>query len=163
TLDGFTPDRINVRIEGKDFRVMNTRDIEAALTLDATMGGTYLLPELTGSVSVSNGNIFLDNFGERTVEDVRLDSAETFESPAFYASLTIRMRVQVEPNVWLRNRSSPEMPLELEGDMDLLKEKNGEIQAFGSLSARQGYAMQYGKRFQVERGDLAFSGDIANP
>ena len=162
-LDGFETDQVNLILKTQNFTISDTRDLKAAVSIDADITGSYIRPVMDGSMLVNNGNIYLDNFGERTVEEIQLDTDDTYEPPSFYDSLSVRMRVQLDPNVWLRNRTSPEMALELEGDMDLLKDRGGDLQAFGSLGVRQGYAMQYGKRFQIEKGDLSFNGDPFNP
>jgi autotransporter translocation and assembly factor TamB len=162
-LDGFELGRLSADIRARQFLVSDTRDVRMVVSFESNLGGTMLRPELTGSMIVNQGTVYLDNFGERTVEEVQLDGESQLQPPSIYDSLSVRMRVQVDPNVWIRNRTSPEMALELEGDVDLLKDRASDLMAFGSLGTRQGYAMQYGKRFQLERGQLAFSGDLLNP
>jgi autotransporter translocation and assembly factor TamB len=162
-MDGFDPGELSVDLRARQFTVSDTRDARAVISFDSKLVGTLDRPELTGSMIVNSANIYLDNFGERIVEDVQLEGEEPLQAPSMYDSLSIRMRVQVDPNVWMRNRTSPELAIELLGDLDLLKDSGSDLMAFGSLSTRQGYAMQYGKRFQIERGQLTFSGDPFNP
>lgn len=162
-MDGFNPRDLSIGIRARQFLIADTRDMRAVASLEGNIGGTLFRPELTGSMVVNSANIYLDNFGEKTVEEVQLDGDEPLQAPSMYDSLSVRMRVQVDPNVWVRNRTSPELAIEVQGDMDLLKDRGGDLMAFGSLATRQGYAMQYGKRFQMERGQLAFSGDPFNP
>ncbi len=162
-LDGFGPGKVAVDMRARQFNISDTRDARMVVSFDGTLSGTIQRPDLTGSMIVNSANVFLDNFGERTVEDVQLEGEEPIEAPSIYDSLSIRMRVQVDPNVWMRNRTSPELAIELQGDMDVLKDRGSDLMAFGSLGTRQGYAMQYGKRFQLKRGQLTFSGDPTNP
>ncbi len=162
-LDGFGPSEVAVDLRARQFNVSDTRDARMVVSFDGKLRGSVQQPDLTGSLIVNSANLFLDNFGERTVEAVQLDGEELIEAPSLYDSLSVRVRVQVDPNVWVRNRSSPELAIELQGDMDLLKDRGGDLMAFGNLGTRQGYAMQYGKRFQLERGQLTFSGDPTNP
>jgi autotransporter translocation and assembly factor TamB len=162
-MDGFEPGELALDLRARQFNVSDTRDVRAVISFDGKLSGTLQRPDLTGAMIVNSANIFLDNFGERTVEEVQLEGETPLEAPSVYDSLSIRMRIQVDPNVWLRNRTSPELAIELLGDMDLLKDRGSDLMAFGSLNTRQGYAMQYGKRFQLERGELAFSGDPFNP
>ena len=162
-MDGFNPRDVSIGLRARQFLISDTRDMRAVASLDGNIGGTLFRPDLTGSMIVNSANIYLDNFGEKTVEEVQLDGDEPLQAPSIYDSLSVRMRVQVDPNVWVRNRTSPELAIEVQGDMDLLKDRGSDLMAFGSLATRQGYAMQYGKRFQMERGQLAFSGDPFNP
>jgi autotransporter translocation and assembly factor TamB len=162
-IDGFDLGELAFDVKARQFMLSDTRDARLVVSFDSKLAGTVSRPELTGSMIVNNASIYLDNFGERTVEDVQLEGDEPLQTPSMYDSLSIRMRVQVDPNVWMRNRTSPELAIELQGDMDLLKDRNSDLMAFGSLGTRQGYAMQYGKRFQLERGQLSFSGDPLNP
>lgn len=162
-LDGFEPGELLIDVRARQFTISDTRDARVVVSFDSKLTGTVSRPELAGSAIVNSANIYLDNFGERTVEDVQLEGDDPLQVPSMYDSLSIRMRVQVDPNVWMRNRTSPELAIELLGDVDLLKDRGSDLMAFGSLSTRQGYAMQYGKRFQIERGQLTFSGDPFDP
>jgi hypothetical protein len=162
-LDGFAPADVELRLGAKQFTVSDTRNFKATISGEARVKGTLTRPIMTGSVILDRMNVYLDDFGERTVEEVLIDEPEEFDPGSFYDSLAIQMRVQVSPNSWIRNRNSPELALELEGDLDIVKEVNKDLQAFGSLNTRQGYAMQYGKRFRMEKGALSFSGNPENP
>lgn len=163
SINGFEPGELAFDIKARQFNVSDTRDARLVVSFDSKLAGSMARPELTGSMTVNNASIFLDNFGERTVEDVQLEGEVPVQNPSMYDSLSIRMRVQVDPNVWMRNRTSPELAVELQGDIDVLKDRNSNLMAFGTLGTRQGYAMQYGKRFQMERGQLTFTGDPLNP
>jgi autotransporter translocation and assembly factor TamB len=162
-LQGFSPAELELKLGAKQFTVTDTRDLKAALSGQAIIKGTVSRPVMTGSVVVDRMNVYLDDFGERTVEQIILDEPTDFNPGSFYDSLAIQMRVQVSPNSWIRNRNSPELALELEGDLELSKQVNEDVQAFGSLNTRQGYALQYGKRFKLEKGLLSFSGNPENP
>lgn len=162
-LKAFTPSDLELSIKAKQFTVSDTRDMKLALSGQASIKGKLMRPVMTGSMVVDRMNIYLDDFGERTVEEVIINETTDFDPGSYYDSLAVQLRVQISPNSWIRNRNSPELALELEGDLDVVKEVNKDLQAFGSLSTRQGYAMQYGKRFKMEKGSLSFSGNLENP
>jgi autotransporter translocation and assembly factor TamB len=162
-LNAFTPSELELSLNAKQFTIADTRDIKVALSGQSTIKGQVSRPVMTGSILIDRMNIYLDDFGERTVEEVIIAETTDFDPGSYYDSLAIQVRVQISPNSWIRNRNSPELALELEGDLDLVKRVNRDMQAFGSLNTRQGYAIQYGKRFKMEKGSLSFSGNPENP
>ncbi len=82
---------------------------------------------------------------------------------AVYDSLKMDVKLNINRNFWLRNRTSPEMALELTGNVEATKNPGDSLQIFGEFDTDQGYATQFGKRFDLQTGKVTFSGNPTNP
>ena len=165
-LADFRPGEFDINARMRNFRVYNTRDLDAYVTLDTSLDGTIESPRLSGEVRVERGYIFLDNFGERQVEQVRLededDEFETFFED-FFEALAIELNLIVSRRYFIRNRSNPELDLELEGNIDVVKSSGGEIELFGDVTTVRGNATTLGRQFELDEGIIIFSGPADNP
>lgn len=164
-LDGVFPTSIDITLKGSNLLVSDTRDQQIYLSLDNRLRGTFDTPHLTGSVRLERGFLYLDNFGDNSVEDVLLDdeTAPWLDSVQLYENLAMELLFTTDRNFWVRNRAQPELNLELRGELDILKENGGEFSVFGTMGTNQGNVTQLGKRFTLEEGNLMFSGDPMNP
>ncbi|MDZ7773245.1 MAG: translocation/assembly module TamB domain-containing protein [Balneolaceae bacterium] len=163
-LDQLRPGEMDVSITARNFRAANTARYNASVNLDAHARGTPGSPRLSGTLDLLNGFITMDNFGERSVESVQLDSVDMVDySVALYDSLGLDMDVRFNRRFFVRNRRYLDMELELQGEVDLLKDPGSPMQIFGTLNSVGGYARPLGKRFSLEEGMLTFSGDPYNP
>ncbi len=162
-LENLNPEAIDVEITANQFRVANTQDTNAMINGRARVTGTINEPAINGSITFLNGFFFLENFGERSVEAVTLED-ETEEIPfEFYESLAMEMSVRFGRQFFIRNRQYLDMEIELGGQVDLLKERNADIQIFGSLEGVNGYARPLGKNFNLDNAVISFSGPPDNP
>ncbi|KAA3601502.1 MAG: translocation/assembly module TamB [Calditrichaeota bacterium] len=67
------------------------------------------------------------------------------------------LKISLPRNTWLK---STEANIEVEGDLDLVKEKNSEnFLIYGTLNTVRGYYELQGNRFQIEEGELNFKGN----
>lgn len=167
-LDGFTPQNFDLSVNGRNFRAYGTRDIEAFVTLNTRFTGTMDEPRLSGSFRIDRGTIHLDDFGERTVEEVELDDEDdlltTAEDIDFFERLAMEISISMDRNVFLRNRRDPEMNLALQGDLELVKPHFGELEIFGDLNIPSGSITTIlNKRFDLDQGVISFSGAPDNP
>lgn len=164
-LDGVIPSSFDITLRGSNLQVSDTREQQVFLSLDNRLQGTFENPQLTGSVRLVRGYLYLDNFGDNSVEDVLLEdeSPPLLDGVQLYENLTMDILFSTERNFWVRNRSSPELNLELQGELDILKEKGGDLSVFGTMGTNQGNVTQLGKRFILETGNVMFSGNPANP
>lgn len=165
-LDDFIPDEFDINTRMRNFRVFNTRDLDAYITMNTTIVGTLDEPRLSGEVIVERGHIYLDNFGERRVEQVTLeeedDTLGTFFED-FFDALAIELNLIVSRRYFIRNRSNPELDLELEGNLDVVKSAGNELELFGDITTVRGTANTLGRRFELDEGVIVFSGPADNP
>lgn len=158
------PGEMDVTVSARNFQAASTSGLNALVNLDARARGTPERPSLSGSLSVLNGFIMMDNFGEQAVEQVSLDTlAGPDYTAALYDSLALDMNVSFDRRFYVRNRRYMDMEMEIQGEVDLLKETGREMEAFGSLNSLSGYVSPLGKRFELEEGMLSFAGDPSNP
>ena len=164
-LQGFVPQSVDIGVQARNFRVYNTRDIQALITMDTKLAGGIRNPRLTGTFELDRGHLYLDNFGERTVEEVILEDEKPsmFDGLQFWQDLATEVQFSTRRNFWLRNRTRPEIQLELNGVLELIKYPGEDIQVFGTFGASEGYVNQLGRRFELEEADVTFSGPPDNP
>ena len=164
-LDGFDISGMDLALKGDVIRLSDTRNALIFLTIDTRLKGGINAPKLTGTLSLDRGHLFLEEFGENQVEQIILsdEDANLLDGIALYENLEMELIFKTERGFWVRNRSGPEMNLELNGELDILKSKGGEVALFGTMGTNQGNVSQLGKRFVMEKGELTFSGDAENP
>lgn len=165
TLTDFQPDVFSMDVNMRNFRAFNTRDLETFISMGARLEGTLETPVLTGNLTVERGYIYLDNFGERQVEQVVLDDdpePDTFAED-FFDALEMEFNVVVTRRFSIRNRSNPELDLALEGNLDVVKAPFADLEVFGNIDTVRGVATTLGRRFDLEQGQIVFSGPPDNP
>lgn len=161
-MDGIYPSTVELTAKANQFRLANTDAYNVVIDLDSQLKGKAQRPTISGKLSIKNGFVFLENFGERSVEEVVLEGEEE-SSFSPYDSLAIQMQFEIERNFYVRNRRYLDMEIEIAGNLDAQKETNGELELFGTLSGVEGYLRPLGKRFNLEEADLLFSGPVDNP
>jgi hypothetical protein len=163
-LDGLTPVNNDLTLRMRNFKAANTRDYNATVNADARLSGSMEQPKVSGSLTFQNGFIYMRNFGEKSVETVRLDDGEEGNyQVSLYDSLTLDMDVNFNRGFYIRNRRYLDMEVELRGQIDIQKQLNKELELFGTLDAASGYARPLGKQFNIQTGQVTFSGNPYNP
>ncbi|SMO51530.1 translocation/assembly module TamB domain-containing protein [Gracilimonas mengyeensis] len=161
-LNGITPSSLNINAKATRFKLANTADYNLTIDLDSRLSGTPMQPEASGSLTIKNGFIYLQDFGEESVEVVELEEEET-SSFSPYDSLAIDMRFSIERNFFVRNSRYLDMEIELDGSLEAQKSRNQELQLFGTLNGEDGYARPLGKLFELEEASFRFSGPVDRP
>lgn len=163
-MERLKPGEMDISVSARNFRAANTSRLNALVNLDARTRGTPQSPSISGSLSVLNGFIMMDNFGEQAVEQVSLDTVSGPDlAGGLYDSLALDMSVSFDRRFYVRNRRYMDMEMEIQGEVDLLKEAGRELEAFGTLNTVRGYVSPLGKRFELEEGMLTFAGNLSNP
>lgn len=181
-LDGHQPGAIDLHLRGRNIRLMDTRDYQVMVTLNSRIGGTAGQPEVSGNLSLDRGHLFLDNFGERTVEQVDLEEMDQDagvlqedpqelaavetpdDTPELFDRMAMELNLGLDRRFSIRNRRDPELNLGVQGDLDLVKDPGGSLQIFGELDIPTGYANTLlNRRFTIDSGQIVFTGPPANP
>ncbi|WP_069131636.1 translocation/assembly module TamB domain-containing protein [Rhodohalobacter halophilus] len=162
-MENLTPGNLQLNIHGNQFRAANTAEYNATIDLTADLTGTVDEPTLTGNLTFLNGFVNLQNFGERSVEDVQLEDEEEPEPIEFYEMLEMEMNVNFARQFFIRNRQYLDMEVELGGDVDLVKSRGEELQMFGALEGVRGYARPLGKNFTLDEAFVTFYGPVDDP
>ncbi len=161
-LDGVVPSAVDLRAKATQFRLANTTDLNIIIDMETRLSGKATTPTASGNLSIRNGFVYLDNFGDSEIEEVELEGEEA-SSFSPYDSLAIDMNFSIGDNFFVRNRGYLDMEIELTGALEAQKETREELQLFGTLSGKEGYIRPLGKRFAIQEADYMFSGPVENP
>ncbi|MFU8811578.1 MAG: translocation/assembly module TamB domain-containing protein [Balneolaceae bacterium] len=153
----------DLQMRGNQFRAVNTSQMNAVIDLNAQLAGTFDEPMLTGSLTVLNGVVNLQNFGAQDLEEVVLEDEETPEPIAFYDHLAMEFDLRFTRNFIIRNRQFIDLEIELGGGVDLVKEKGRDLQMFGTVEGTRGFARPLGRNFQIDEAFVTFVGPVDDP
>lgn len=163
-VDKLVPGGVDISVEAENFRAANTPQYNAVINLDSRIQGDLTQPKISGRLDFVSGFIELQNFGEKSVEKVELDTLEDNEPTiSYYDSLALDMNVTFNRRFYIRNQRYLDLEVELEGELDLVKEQEQDLELFGSINLPSGYARPFGKRFNLQEGSVTFSGGPTNP
>jgi autotransporter translocation and assembly factor TamB len=163
-LEKLVPGNIDIKVKAQNFRAANTSQYNAVVDLNAQATGQVTQPKVTGNLNFDSGFLQLQDFGEKSVENVRLDSSEQRgSSVSIYDSLALDMDVAFNRRFYIQNERYLEMEIELDGQVDLIKESGQDLQLFGTINAPNGYARPLGKEFTLEEGAVTFIDEPTNP
>lgn len=73
---------------------------------------------------------------------------------AYFTSLTGRIKIKIPKNMWIKN---PDMRMELEGDLELIKNESFS-ELFGSINIVRGQYDLFGRTFVIDEGAISFEG-----
>lgn len=162
-MDNLIPGDISFQIRGNQFRAANTPQYNATIDLDTRISGTFEEPNLRGSLSILNGFVNLQDFGGREIEDVRLEGEEEEDPFDLLEALAIEMQVSFTRGFFIRNRQFIDLEIELGGSVDMVKERNSDLQMFGTVEGVRGYARPLGRNFLIDDAQVTFVGPVENP
>ena len=169
-LDDLMPESMDISVKAKTFKLANTRELSLNISTNSKIGGSLTKPQISGSLTINNGFYYLQNFGEKSVEEVKLDSefgdqskmTDSLQVDA-YDNLSLDINVNITNAFSIRNRRFLDMQIDLTGEMDMVKKANKSLEVFGVLEAEDGYARPLGKNFKLDEGTITFDGNPENP
>lgn len=166
----------SLTIEARNFLTARRRDAEFTTTGTVYLNGRYRAPELTGSVQIDRGALYLDEL-YRQYQIVELDRALLFDvidtsvvsikrvipqtTSPFLKNLRVRdMLLDVGRESWLRSRN---LNVQVYGLLELNLDRAAEdLRLTGELNALRGtYQMEYRpftRRFDIRSGTVEFPG-----
>jgi translocation and assembly module TamB len=175
-LEDLTLGELDLALRANSFRAVHSDAFRAVASADLNVRGTTMAPVINGSISVERGDLFLDaGIAAGQAEPVELTERDyamledyfgfpirregrqflpTFEAMAL--DLTLR----AGRDSWLRQRANPELAVQMVGEIRVRKEPGPDIHLVGELEtiAGRSYVEQFGRRFRVRSGRLAFQG-----
>ncbi len=161
-LTGLVPTELDLTAKARQFKVANSDNYNAVIDMDANLKGSLSSPSATGNISVKNGFVVLQEFGEKSVETVKLEGEEV-NTMSIYDSLAIDMVFKIERNFFVRSRKYTDIEVELQGEVDAQKNSTEDLQLFGQINGVSGYVKPLGKTFVLEEAVITFSGPSDNP
>ncbi|HUH11748.1 MAG TPA: translocation/assembly module TamB domain-containing protein, partial [Longimicrobiales bacterium] len=162
---------LDLALAARDFELTRRREVELTGTADLQLTGSYRSPLVRGRAVVTAGAVNLDEIW-RTYQVVELDDDLLFsvvdttlvsvrglvrasQNP-FLQNLVVDATVGVGRDVWLRSR---QMNVEIAGELDVdLDRRREALRVGGSLTALRGIYQLYGRRFEVQSGEVEFVG-----
>jgi hypothetical protein len=150
-LEGYVVRGLNFQLKARDLSTVNLPDIRATVNADLNVSGPPDALLVEGQATLIRAEVQLLSFVEAPIE------AESFwESSTYLKGLRGRVRLSAERNVWARG---PTFDIEMEGDVDLVKDAEG-IRIYGPLNSRRGIYEFAKTDFRIERGELQFLGAL---
>lgn len=165
------------------FFLARQKDYEIQISADMNLSGNTQSPEFGGKLTVLRSSFYLPAFmqseetptvpeedlsvpmlvealenSQAQADSVGLASGknkkEKDPAPEIYQNLRGSLKVSIPRNTWIK---SPQMRLEIDGDLDLVKSgPNAEI--FGTITIVRGHYDLFGRRFNIVEGKLTFQG-----
>lgn len=170
----------DVSVKAEDFFVSRHQNHEIQINSDAWVRMKDKVPEFGGTLRVLRSSLYLPailEMGEssevnkpllvKALEQEKTDSGlqseqdttsvfqrDTLPDNNLMENLTGQLNVVITKNTWIR---SEDMNLELNGDLDLLKNSTY-FEIFGSLGISRGNYTLYGRKLIIQEGQLTFEG-----
>jgi autotransporter translocation and assembly factor TamB len=181
TLDfaALSDPQFDLRFSANGAYAARRRDVEAAVTGEIRLGGRYSRPEVSGSLHVDQGVLYIDELyrqylivglelddpGLLSIVDTSLVAVRPLMAASanpFLRNLQIRnLQVAVANEAWLRSR---DMDVEVSGNLNVTLDRTEEdLRMTGALNVDRGsYTLYYpplqSRRFQVRSGSIEFPG-----
>lgn len=164
----------SAELTAKDFLVVHNRDME--LRLAANIKGTSddRGPRYRGDITVERSRFFLPAFQQRAVIELSEATAKAAADTARAATASLddtpvqgwlqklrgELKIDIPRNTWLRG---PELNAEISGALEFIQESLDRFSLFGTLNIIRGTYELYGKKFDIENGQITFEGDWQKP
>ena len=165
-------------LQAHDFKLMNTASVQARLTGALEARGSLEALAVKGDVSVPRARVRLDDFGagpvsvspaDLTVSGVyggdpeeETGAGESMESKPdspLVRGLRTELSLMLPRNAWV---VGPETAVEVQGRLLVNKSPNGPFVLGGSAQTVRGHVTYRGRKFDLERGRITFSGADEN-
>ncbi len=169
-------------LRSEDFLAIDDEEFRAFVASDLRLTGTTRRPVLTGQARVTRGDFRLtdrtasDAFEPVALSDedlltlerrfgLRVSAADT-STFVFYEALTIEdLRLDFDRDAWMRSARNPKMDVQFRGSLNVRKRPHSDPTVFGDISVlpENSRIEQFGRTFEMERGDLSFTGPAFEP
>jgi autotransporter translocation and assembly factor TamB len=170
SLQGVQPDSLNIVVDAQSLDVAQRKNFKVNGSAKLEISGTVPQPDIKGKITIHDMTYIMEGIGNAAVEDVTVPADSALPEIAAYKAASAEITISIPETfsklgqrVVIRNKSNPELELRLTGDLSLVKEHSREAQLFGTIAAGSGYARQFTKKFDVNRGNLHFNGPYDDP
>ena len=144
TLEGFLPSRWNLSAQFRDFEPVTWPELQLVTDGQLWFRGTLQRSTLEGKLAMKQAEIRL----------TELLKAPSMELPAFLRDLEMRLQLSAERQVWVRD---PTFEVEIEGEVDVIKDRGG-LRIYGTMSSRRGNYILQNHRLRITQGEIQFQG-----
>ena len=170
--------QLYLSLQAHDFKLMNTNSVQARLTGAVEARGSLEALTVKGDVTVPRARIRLDDFGAGPVavspDDLTVagvysgdpeeeagpgESKEPVPDSPIVRGLRTELSVMLPRNVWV---VGPETAVEIQGTLLVNKSSNEAFILGGSAQTVRGHVTYRGRKFDLDRGRITFSGADQN-
>jgi autotransporter translocation and assembly factor TamB len=177
TLAGLSLQRVDVSIQAQEFTAMHTPSTEAIVSAAVEVEGSGQELQATGSVTIPRARLLFQELpggsGPQKVEPWELTIPGVYgpgptamhtpggAPPAAPGSvmplpfLRLDLLVDMPRNVWIQG---PGTAVELRGELHLTQERQEPLILSGDIATVRGFASFFGKKFDLESGQVTFTG-----
>ena len=163
----------------REFQAMATGGMNATVSGSLEVSGAALQPRVAGDLQVLRADLYLGDLATAPdVEEVTLTEEDYRELARVFGyyqapdpratselleAMALDVTVDLRRDIWIRQRSNPEMAVQLTGDFSVQKESQDSLRLVGSVEAvpARSYVEQFGRRFSLARGTVVFQGPPA--
>jgi autotransporter translocation and assembly factor TamB len=167
---------VNLTLKADEFTAVHTPTIETQLSSALQVQGTLQDMIATGTVTVHRARYRFDRLpgsGPKAVQPRDLtvagvygsgvDTVQTPEGTISRASakqaplpfLRADVAVDIPRNAWVQG---PGTAIEVNGELNVKKDFNEPVLLSGTIETERGFASFYGKKFDIETGEVTFNG-----
>ena len=170
--------QLYLSLQAHDFKIMNTNSVQARLTGALEARGSLEALTVKGDVIVPRARIRLDDFGAGPVavlpDDLTVagvyggdpeegegagESKEPVPDSPIVRGLRTELSVMLPRNAWV---VGPETAVEIQGTLLVNKSSNEPFILGGSAQTVRGHVTYRGRKFDLDRGRITFSGADQN-
>ncbi len=167
THDRFKPQTFNVRAVGDQLYIPFHSGVDARIHPDITLSGAWDAPVVSGKIEVEEGRVNLERFLEKKFSEIEIVAPVSAkngvlkipekepEPLAFVDPLTADVAVMIPNDFWFRGKDEF---VEIKGDIQLKKDPQKPFVLYGSVVPVRGTYRFRGRLFQIEQGELMFTG-----
>ncbi len=178
SFDQFPQLTLDIGAKVQNFAALSDDQLRAGATGDVHLGGNVKNPRLSITARLQNTDWYLKAKNLQTSaeavqlspEDLRI-LEQRFGPEVVTQSKKVKgllppwgldWKLTLGDNVWLRRRSDPVMAVELAGNLQVRKEPNQELQAFGKIEPVLGrsFVQLMSRRFDLKSGDVTLNGPL---
>jgi translocation and assembly module TamB len=175
-LKDYQEGAIKLSLTAKNWPAIQTTRYQAKIAGNVAIDGALTAPRLTGQLTVLEGSLrpdlaFLEQnkvpsqrdetivVVQKSAADQRSqpinqeEAASTNNQPFKKASLDVTLRAP--GNLWIRH---PDLVAEISGNLRATKKPDGEVDLTGRIDIVRGSLVFQGRRFQLTRGSVQFTG-----
>lgn len=161
---------ISLRMNMSSFPLVSISAMEIIADSRLDLHGSLNEPVFGGFVNISRGRIDLDQLlgvgadessdppllvRARVKEEEIGEEIIKVQEPLFdLGNLRGKLNIRFDRNFWIR---SSDMNIEMKADLDIIK-RGIDFEIFGVINTVRGYYVFLNKRFQIEQGEILFSG-----
>ncbi len=144
TLAGFWPSRWNLSARFREFEPVAWPELQFATDGSLHFSGTLQHPKIEGELRMKQAEIRL----------AQLLETPPRETSDFLKALDLHLQLSAERQVWVRD---PTFDVEIAGDVDVIKDRDG-LRVYGTMTSRRGNYILQNRRLRITQGEIRFQG-----